>query len=181
MKKFLLLFIGFTVALQAYTYNNALMKIYAKIAPRMVLMTQDSQHSTDKKIHICILYEKGDEASAKSLRDAMQSIYPDGLNERPLSFTLAPYSHYSSCKNASLLFLLDTDSETMKPGLEFAAKHRILTMSYSSRFLNEGVILSLHLGKTVRPYLNMEAAVKNGITPNNLLIRISKIYSKGGE
>ncbi len=177
MKKILLFLIGLTVSVHAYTYNTQLMQVYAKIAPRLVLMTQSKADEPDKAITISIVYEQGDKASAEQLRDAMLQNYPDGLKERELDIVLTPYARSLTLSKSTLLFLLDTDEKVLKPTLKFAAQHNIPTMSYSNRFLQEGVILSLHLGKTVRPYLNLEAAKKNHIGIDNLLIQISKIYT----
>lgn len=177
MKKLLLFLIGSTVALHAYTYNSQLIQVYAKIAPRLVLMTQSKADQADTTITLSIVYEEGDKASAEQLRDAMLQNYPNGLKERTLEIVLTPYKRSLPSTKSRLLFLLDTDIKKLKPTLKFAAEHSIPTMAYSNRFLNEGVTLSLHLGKTVRPYLNLEAATQNHITIDNLLIQISKIYT----
>lgn len=181
MKKQLLILGLFTVLLYGYSYNSKLLQVYAKIVPRIALMTHPAEALPGNSIGICLLYEKGDEEGAKKLHDMMLKAYPDGLSYRTLGLSLFPYGEHLSCRDSLLLFLFDTDRARMQPSLDFAKAHQIPTMSYSSRFLGSGVMLSMHLGKTVRPYLNLEAAKENGITPDNLLIQISKIYTAGGE
>jgi hypothetical protein len=50
-------------------------------------------------------------------------------------------------------------------------------MSYDPKYLEKGVNASLFLGRKVTPYVNMNALRKNGIELDNVLVRISKIYS----
>lgn len=164
--------------LHAYTYNHQLMQVYAKIAPRLALMTQTPSSVEVHDIHLCIHYEAGDDKAAKRLRDTMLSIYPDGLGGRNLHISISPYKASHQCNQSALIFLLDTDIETMRPIILDAQKQHVPTMSYSNRFMANGVMLSLYLGKTVRPYLNVEAAKQSGITLDNLLVQISKIYTK---
>jgi hypothetical protein len=180
LKKQLLLLGLLTALLYGYAYNDKLLQVYAKIIPRIALMTHSEGSLPGNSIGICLLYEKGDEQGARRLRDMMLSAYPDGLRFRTLELSLFPYSRHRSCRDSALLFLFDTDEARMQTSLDFARAYHIPTMSYSSRFLDSGVMLSMHLGKTVRPYLNLEAAKESGITPDSLLIRISKIYSAGG-
>jgi hypothetical protein len=180
LKKQLLLLSLLTALLYGYAYNDKLLRVYAKIIPRIALMTHSDESFPGNSIGICLLYEKGDEEGARRLHDMMLAAYPDGLRYRTLELSLQPYDRHRSCRDSALLFLFDTDRAGMQPSLDFARSHGIPTMSYSSRFLDSGVMFSMHLGKTVRPYLNLEAAKESGITPDSLLIRISKIYDAGG-
>lgn len=168
------------VALYGYSYNPQLLQVYAKIAPRIVLLTDrpGSLATVQQTIDICIVYEPGDQATARELRAAILETYPDGLNDIPLNILLTPYSGISERTNAVLLFLLDTDETTMKRTLAFALEHHIPTMSYSNRYLALGVAASLHLGKSVRTYLNLNAAKRYGITFDPLLLQVSKLYSE---
>jgi hypothetical protein len=180
LKKLLFLLGLFTVLLYGYAYNDKLLQVYAKIIPRIALMMHPGETLPGNNIGICLLYEKGDEEGAQRLSETIRAAYPDGLRYRTLALSLFPYGEHRFCRDSHLLFLFDTDEARMRKSLDFAKAHRIPTMSYSSRFLDSGVMLSLYLGKTVRPYLNLEAAKENGFTPDSLLVRISKIYGTGG-
>ncbi len=175
MKPLLILFI-LIASLCAYTYENQMMQTYAKITPRLVLMTTRSRPIQNKTINIAVLYEEGDRKAARRMAELMQNAYPEGLENHLLNIQITPYSQVHSLKNTALFFLLESDAETIQPIIDLAKQKQILTVAYSSRHLANGAAVSLYIGKTVKPYLNIKAAQESSIAFDNLLIKISKIY-----
>ncbi len=180
MRRFLGLLLIFSVLLHAYSYNHQLLQVYAKIAPRMMLLVEDPASEPVEHYLLCILYEAGNEVEAESLRKMMLSAYPDGLKSRPLEVRTVPFNDCVQCRDAALIVMLDADERTIAAAAANAHELGIATMAYSSRFLKDGVMMSLDLGATVRPYLNLKAAKTAGIPVNDVLLRVSRIYS-GGE
>jgi len=179
MRYLLILIMLFSIA-GGYSYNDQLMQIYAKIAPRLVLMSKMPYVLPKESIDITILYEKGDERAAENLREKMLEIYPKGLGNRKLEIGLVPYGISEKLKKVSLLFLLEGDTDSVKAALDFAGKEKLLTISYNRKLLSQGAILSLYIGKTVKPFLNLEAAKRSDIVFDSVLFKISKIYSSKG-
>ena len=159
----LILIMLFSIA-NSYSYSDQLMQIYAKISPRLVLMSKMPYSIPEKSIDIIILYEKGDERAAENLREKMLRIYPEGLKSRRLEIELIPYGMDEKLRKASLLFFMEGDIDFVAAALDFAKKNRVLTISYNRKLLAQGAILSLYIGKTVKPFL----CVGNGTGPTTL-------------
>lgn len=181
MRRLLIGLLGFTLLAHAYTYHTELLKIYSKIAPRIMLLVDDKERSAEEGYALCILYEPGDEMHAMKLKRMMEEAYPNGLKGRKFNIKSATFGNCCECGDADLFMLFDTQPERIRSIVEKANRNGIATMAYSNRFLREGVMLSLELGTTVRPYLNLQTAKDAGIPVNEVLLRISKIYQKGAE
>jgi len=121
MRYLLILIMLFSIA-GSYSYDDQLMQIYAKIAPRLVLMSKTTHPLPEKSIDITLLYEKGDESAAENLREKMLKIYPKGLKNRKLKIELVPYDMVKKLRRVSLLFLLESDADSAKAALNFARK-----------------------------------------------------------
>lgn len=167
-------------SLSAATYDDDVLDMFSKIAPRLILMSSQKDRLKEK-IEICILHDKIDEAVKTSLMGRIQSSYPNGIKNYPIKLIDGDYTHIDLCKNSHLLFMLNTNEENIKYSLKYAAAHSSLTMSYDPSLLTYGVNASLFLGRKVTPYLNLDSTQKNKIEFDNLLIRISKIYLNEGE
>ena len=74
--------------------------------------------------------------------------------------------------------MLDSDDERVKKALLFFRKNEVMTMAYDISFLAKGADVSLFMGRTVTPYLNMKSLSDKKILLDNLLLRVSKIYVK---
>jgi hypothetical protein len=161
--------------LNAANYNEDILNIYSKMAPRFVVMSSQKD-KMDDVMDICALYDELDERVAKSLRDKIQSAYPNGLQNHPIKLTLSDYSNFESCKNAQLVFMFNADDERVKKAFLFFQNNRVMTMAYDISFLEKGADVSLFIGRTVTPYLNMKSISEKKILLDNLLLRVSKIY-----
>jgi len=159
----------------AYTYEHQILQIHAKIAPRIILMSK-SNTQISEDIKIIIVYEKGDEDSAEIFKSFIQSNYPKGLNNRLLKIEKISYDSFIDAPKDSLVFLFDGEDFHIQKILSFAKKNSLLTMSYRNNYLDDGVLVSLYVGKSLKPYLNIQAAKESGIIFQNNLIAISKIF-----
>ena len=159
----------------AYTYEQTILKSYAKIAPRIILMSENHRQISEN-IEIFIVYEEGDEESAQLLKSYMLEGYPRGLNNHLLKIKTVSYDSFKDAPKYSLVFLFDGEDSHIQKVISFTKKKHILSMSYHYSYLDYGVLLSLHVGKTLKPYLNIKAAKESGIIFKNNLIAISKIF-----
>lgn len=169
-----------TTTINASVYDDDTLTIFAKIIPRMVLMSSQKER-VKESIEICVASDKIDERTALSLMDKIESTYPNGITNHPLKLINTAYSTMEKCQNSQLIFLLDTNDKNIAKALQYAYDHTALTMSYDPKYLENGVESSLFLGRKVTPYLNITALRKNGVEIDNLLVRISKIYLYEGE
>lgn len=177
----LTLFLFFSsTTLQASVYDDDVLNIYSKILPRLILMST-KKNMLKEKIDICILHDKIDERIAVSLAEKISSEYPEGIKNLKINMTNTLYTDIDACQNSQIAFLFNSSETTIEKATEFSDKHRMMTMSYNSKYLDNGVGLSLFLGRKVIPYINMSAFRKTGIELDNVLVRISKIYSEDGK
>jgi hypothetical protein len=173
--KLFALFCISTATIDASEYDDDTLTIFAKILPRMVLMSSQKER-VKESIEICIASDRIDEDTAISLIDQIQNTYPNGIANHPFKLTNSSYLAIEKCKNSQLIFLLNSNDKNIEKTLQYAYDHTSLTMSYDPKYLDNGVETSLFFGRKVTPYLNINALRKNGIEIDNLLVRISKIY-----
>lgn len=173
-KLFALLSIA-TATIHASVYDDETLTIFAKIAPRMILMSNQKE-KIKESIHICVVSDKIDERSASSLIDKVHDAYPNGISNHPLVLTNTTYASMDKCQNNPLIFLFNSNDKNIEKALQYSRNHSAMSISYDPKYLENGVDVSLFFGRKVTPYLNIGALRKNGIEVDNLLIRISKIY-----
>lgn len=165
-----------TAPLNASEYDNDVLDIFSKLMPRFILMSSGKNNLQDK-IEICVLHDKVDERTALSLIDKIDSNYPNGIKNYKIKLVNSNYSHIDVCQNSQLAFMFDTGDKNIDKTIKYSNEHTIFTMSYDPKYLEKGVNASLFLGRKVTPYINMNALRKSGIELDNILVRISKIYS----
>jgi hypothetical protein len=164
--------------LSATTYNDDTLNIFSKISPRLVLMSSQKEKLTDE-INICILHNEMDKKLSSLLVYKTNHNYPNGIKNYKINFIKSDYSNIQNCQNSQLIFLFNTDERNIQKALEYSKTNKILTISYDQKMLENGVDMSLFLGKKIIPYINIESILKKDISLNNILLRISKIYILG--
>lgn len=178
--RFLTVIFIYSTTINASVYDDDVLDIFSKVSPRLILMSSQKNRLKDN-IQICVLRDSMDEPVAKSFIDKLKNSYPNGIKNYPLKLINSSYSNIEECQNSHLLFVLDTSEKNIEKVLKYSAEHRLLTMSYDAKYLENGVNASLFLGRKVTPYLNLTATRKNQIELDNLLIQISKIYPSKDE
>jgi len=129
------------------------------------------------EINICVLYDEMDKRLASLLISKTENNYPNGIKNYKINFTKSNYSNIKKCQNTQLIFLFNTDEENIQKALEYSLMNKTLTISYDQKILEDGVDISLFLGRKIIPYININSIRKKDIVLNNILLRISKIYT----
>ncbi len=159
-------------SLWGYVYDTLLVDTHATLAPKLLMMSSVSKDI--EHLSICIVCENTDDGVALRFKQTLHHKYK---NIKTVS------SHYvkmqSECSRSHMLFLFDAPDEIIAKSVKYAKLNHKLTMSYSSRYLDLGVLLSLHIGRSVKPYLNLSPSKEYGISFSNSLKRVSKLW-KGG-
>lgn len=178
-QKFIYIFLilnllGFNT-LSASTYDNDTLNIFAKIIPRFIIMSSQKK-KIKENIKICILNDDTDKLTALSLIDKINDEFPNGLQKHKMEILSNTYKSVTQCKDSQLIFMFNSNTKSINKAVLFSNKHQILTMSYDYSLLQNGVGLSLFIGRKVLPYINMQAMKNNTIVLDNILLRVSKIY-----
>lgn len=161
-------------------YDEDVLKIFSKVLPRFVLMSQ-LKEQLNEELTICILHDALDKKVATRLADEIQRNYPDGLQSYSINVTSYNYNQKRKCKNPVILFLLDSSEKNINQTVNYFSKDKILTASYSAQFLENGIDISMFIGRKILPYINIQTIRKKDIELDNKLLRISKIYQKVSE
>lgn len=177
---FLLFITTLSVWAGAYQYNDVMLSLHAKTAPKVAVMeTAIEKKYVKNSLSITIVYDKRDETVAKNLKDMIGSEYERGVAGHDVVVNLREFREFSSGQQSTLVYILRGDADRVERVVEICKKHSILTFSYEPEYLQYGVILSLFVDKRTSPYINLKAAKESGISFKEMLLRISKIY--GGE
>ncbi len=167
------------VFLHASTYDDDILNIFSKILPRFILMSSQ-KNRVKNDIEICVLHDSVDKRVAQSLIKKIDKNYPNGIKDYPIKLVRDKYSHIDSCQNSQLVFMFDSADSNIKKALSYSYKHSLLSVSYDKKLLEDGVNVSLFLGRKVTPYINTESLRNDAIKIDNVLLRISKIYDGDG-
>lgn len=172
-----ILFILNSSNLFSSTYNEELLEVFSKIAPRLVVMSNQT-NDIRSDINICVVNDPLDDKYGSLLIHKIQKNYPNGVKNYKLKLINTNYSGLNACQQADIAIMFDTDDQSIEKSLKFFNRNRILTFSYNPKYLEYGVGVTLYIGKKVVPYINLDALRKNRIELDNTLIQISKIYGQ---
>jgi hypothetical protein len=160
-----------------YAYDDDILNIYSKMLPRFILMSSQKEKVSDK-IEICILHDAIDDRDAALLMDKINSNYPNGIKSNKIKLLSTGYNDLQICKNTQSAFLFNSNDKNIKKAILFLKRQKILSISYDAQLLEDGAEISLFIGRKVQPYINVQEILHNNIKLDNILLRVSKIYSK---
>ncbi len=153
-------------------YDTLLVQTHARLASKLLMASGAVEKR--ERASICLLFERADEEIADVFVSEILDDY------KSLDIVKIDYSsQLQRCNSSQLLFLLNTKTQNIESVVEYAKKRSKLTMSYDSSYLKFGVILSLHIGRSVKPYINFKSANVSGVQLGNALKRVAKPW-KGG-
>ncbi len=164
-----------TSTLFAAHYDDDILSMYAKLSPRIILMST-LKEKREQKLEICLLHQKIDEQAALALQEKIINNYQTKIQSYDFEIKRTLYEREEECINSSLLFLFAGSVSQVKKSVAFSKEKKILTLSYDAKLLENGVDISLFIGRKVTPYINVGSIQSKGITMDNMLLRVSKIY-----
>lgn len=176
ISRLLLALVLLSQTLLAYDDRAVMTKIHAKIAPRILLMSRFQEPSRSAPLIITIMYDEMKSAAAYNLQEQILANYPKGLSKRSLQVFLQDSKTFTPPPKGSMLFFCTIDAERILGILEHFDLQDVVTMAFDETALQGGVMASLHVGRHVKPILNVAAAKAAGITFAASLVAISKIY-----
>jgi YfiR/HmsC-like len=163
--------------LYAAVYDSDILNTYSKLSPRIILMSTQKSKIINS-INICLTYEPEDEMAAQEFISLTKANYPNGIQSHTIAFLKMSYENIGVCSNSHLNFILSANENFLKKVLLFSKTEKIMTMSYDDKLLDKGVDISLFIGRKISPHLNLQSISKKGIRLDNILLRISKVYTQ---
>ena len=166
----------------ALTINESLLNIHAMLVPKIPLMDYKFKEKLNQDaISIIIFYDKINYKSAKLLKRKIDVKYTDGIKEHPIKVKLVSYNKVKMVRNlkANIYYLLPSNQKNIKNVLRSAKENSSLTFSYLKHTLKDGCMISLNIGKRVKPIINLEAIKSNNISLRPVLLDISETCNCG--
>ena len=177
MRLLLILLMSY-LSIYAYNVNNSILKIHASIMPKIFLLA----HGFENDIHnntilISIAHNQTNKKSAIYLKNEIKSKYKK-LNSYDIEVKTINYKDINRCnKTTNILYLLPTNNEDLKQAVNIAKKCHALTFSYAIDDLENNAMVSVNIGKKVKPILNLSAIKESNLSFRPVLLSISEIYT----
>ena len=160
-------------SLNGFDYDKDRLEIFAKLLPRFVLMSSQKE-LIDDKILICLLSNTTNDENTLFLKEKIQSNSIKNIENIALDIS---YTQIEACKDANIVFMFNDEKKPFTDALIYFKEKKILTVSYNPNYLEYGTNISLYFGAKVVPFLNVKSIKNANIDLDNILFRISKIYT----
>jgi hypothetical protein len=164
-------------SMMADYYDTDLLMILSKILPRIVSMSS-LDPSEGVPIRVCIVHEDVDRPAAEHFETLLKRNSSDGGDVHGLQSKRTDFSHMAACGKSQLIFLFDARPATVAPALSEAKKFQAIVAAYNTALLSQGADISLFVGRSVMPYLNLSSLKDKNISLDTILLRVSKIYGR---
>jgi hypothetical protein len=119
-----------------------------------------------------------DRPAAERFEAMLKQNTSNGGGTRGLQSIRTDFSHVSACGKSQLIFLFDSDPESVARALSEAKKIQAMVAAYNNMLLSRGADIGLFVGRSVMPYLNLGSLKDKNISLDTILLRVSKIYGR---
>ncbi len=178
MKK-LIIVLSFLIPITLFGgyYDTSLLQIGAKLFPKIIFIEKGTLERIQTSIHLVVVASSQYQENGRSFSKMLQTQYPEGINNYPIRITLATPKEALQIKNvhAFVLMMPPEDPQTHSI-IAHSSENKILTFCFDQALLKSGVLLSLHIGKSVKPYLNITTLKEGGYTFEYSFIKLSTLY-----
>jgi len=168
---FLLLFVSTQIF--AGQYDKTIIYIESKIFPKVTLLEESVKNSTSTYLHIGIITKTIDLEIAHQFAENIKSIYPNLLRNKSLVITITQFSNSIQNKPDAII-VLNHSKEEIEEIASWANNNKILSFSYDPFYMQYGLVSSIYIGKTTKPYLNKQAIKKYDFSFDPYLMNLSK-------
>jgi hypothetical protein len=176
MKKILLLFL-MPFVLWGSTYDLELLQIGAKIFPKVALMEQGTKERIQSNVSFFIVATSLNNEVAQRLSMMFEHQYGGVLSHYSFSIRIVSPKEALEIKNSHGFILLMEPEDAMLPLiLEHAHRNKILTFCFDSALLQKGADISLYIGRSVKPYINLTTLKQVPFTFEYGFLKLSQPY-----
>jgi len=172
-QRVLTLLLILSVQLSAYSYNDTIIKIEAKLFPKIALLEENIQNSHSKFLSITIFTNEVDTLFAYNFKKAIELQYPKDFSSKKVRVDVKQFS-LKTAQKVDAIIILNHTSTKLKKITKWANKNAIVSFSYDPYYLKHGVLASIYIGKTTQPYLNSSIMKKYGFRFNAFLLQLCK-------
>jgi len=173
IQRVLTLLLILSVPLFSYSYDDTIIKIEAKLFPKIALLEENIQDSKSKFLSITIFVNEIDKLAAYNFKKAIELQYPKDFSGKKVRVDVKQFSLKSAQKVDAIIILNNTQAK-LKKITKWANKNGIVSFSYDPYDLENDVLVSIYIGKTTKPYLNSSVMKKYGFRFNAFLLQLCK-------
>ena len=156
------------------SYDTPLLQISSKLFPKILFMEKGTKERIQSSIHFVIIASHANQEAARHFSNMMQNQYPDGINDHSLRISIVSAREALSMKNVhGMILMIPPDENILESLIEHTYENKILTFCFDPSLLRNGAVISLYIGKNVKPYLNISALKKASFTFEYSFIKLS--------
>ena len=146
--------------------------------PKVLLLEKNiEQKIKNKTINIVIAYEKSNYKEMKYLTQEINKEYPDGISGYDIKISHFRYRDFKKCDiNAEVLYILPSSEKNIKTVVEGYNSCKAITFASKKEYLRYKAMISIDVGKKVKPIVNLMAIKNSGIRFKPVLLSISKVF-----
>ena len=169
------LFALFTLTLQhlASNYDCTIINIEAKLFPKIALLEKRIEDDKSEFLNIAILSSDIDAYFANKFKNSINAHYPDAISNKKIIVTTAIFDNNLKEKPDAVIVLYHSPQE-LRQIASWANKNKILSFAYDRDYLEYGLLASIFIGKSIKPYLNGATIKKYGFVFDSYLLQLSK-------
>jgi len=178
MKKLLFFFIlVIPLTLFGASYDTPLLQISSKLFPKILFMEKGTKARIQSSINFVIVASPANQEAARYFMNMVSNQYPDGINDYPIQLSIVSTKEALNMKNVhGIIFMLSPDDPLLEPLIKHSYENKILTFCFDPSLLRSGVIISIYIGKNIKPYLNISALKESPFTFEYSFIKLSIPY-----
>lgn len=176
MKKLILLLL-LPCMLWGASYDLALLQIGVKLFPKVALMEQGTKERIQSSVNFVIIATPSHKEDALQLSKMFDRQYGGVLSNYSLNFKTVSPKEALDIKHAHGFILLMEPNDSLLPILlENAHNSKILTFCFDPDLLQKGAAVSLYIGRSVKPYVNLTTLKQVPFTFEYGFLKLSQPY-----
>lgn len=176
MKKIIFLFLV-PFLLWGTTYDPTLLQIGAKLFPKVALMEKGTKERIQSTLSLVIVSEAPNKVAAQRLSEMIERQYGGTLSNYSLILTTVSMKEALEIKNThGFILLTEADDSALPLLLEHAHKNKTLTFCFDPALLQKGADVSLYIGRSVKPYINLTTLKQVPFTFEYGFLKLSQPY-----
>ena len=171
IQRVLSLLLLLSLQLSAIEYNATLLVLEAKIFPKMILLNENIDKDA-QDLSIYILSEEIDVHVAVELKENIEANYPDKVSGKFIKVYVKKFDTFTNFPDA--VIVLNHEEEKLEEIALWANENGVISLGYDPAYMEYGILGSLYLGISTKPYFNAKKILKHGFIFNPNLLKISK-------
>ena len=177
IKRVGLLFLLLSTLLFAKQYDSRVITIEAKLFPKIALLEQHIKQNPSALLSITILAKEIDFDVAEDFKTKIKASYPEMIGGKKVVVNISRFKPLTK-EHQDAVIVLSHEPKELEEIVLWANKNKILSFAYDPYYLKYGIVSSIYIGKSTKPYLNRKTIQEYSFTFDPYLLQVSKFYSE---